>query len=141
MIVTNEQYYVLKRFGGFQGRKRTSVNTVIKYTYSLHRCGDGCTAHVNSLMKNRPLWPNIHRLMQFLRSPTACGLEKRPGCKCCKKASNRNTACCRHVMARIFINIFFNYHYYCYFIPTLPPTSPHPPPNKKAKQKAKWPFT
>lgn len=100
------------------GRKRTSVNTVIKYTYSLHRCSDGCTAHVNSLMKNRPVWPNIHRLMQFLRSATACGLEKRPGCKCCKN-KNRSVARCRHETVSIYISFFF-----------LPPL-----PNKRQNRK------
>lgn len=78
-------------------------NTVIKYTYSLHRCSDGFTAHVNSLVKNRPVWPNIHRLMQFLRSATACGLEKRPGCKCCKN-KNHSVARFRHETASVIFN-------------------------------------
>ena len=81
-------------------------NTVITYTYSLHRCGDGCTAHVNSLVKNRPVWPNIHRLMQFLRSATACGLKKRPGCKCCKN-KNRSVARYRHKTASVYILFIF----------------------------------
>lgn len=95
---------------------------MIKYTYSLHRCINGCTAHVNSLMKNRPVWPNIHRLMQFLRSATACGLEKRPGCKCCK-----NTTCSieRHMTG--YVNILF--------------LSPLPNKRQKREKKAKWQFT
>lgn len=78
-----KEYYIINGLEDLGGRKRTSVNTVIKYTYSLHNGSDGRTAHVKRLVKSRPVWPNIHRLMQFLRSATACGLEKRPGCKCC----------------------------------------------------------
>lgn len=85
-----------------QGRKRTSVNTVIKYTYSLHRCSDGCTAHEEQAsMAKHPPFDAVPALSNGV------WVREKAWVQMLQKQNNRSIALYRHETVSAHILVLF----------------------------------